>query len=146
MSQLKAVTYAVLGGCVGGAVVWLAQGHSFNLRPDGMSYADFAGILLTAASLIVAIAGFAVALLGLWGYTQFQKIVTDGTRQAVIEVAPGLLTAELRDGESRKVLIGLVAKYYDNEVAQPGAGAAFIAARERDLAALREVDNEDRDD
>lgn len=143
MKQMKPVIYSLLGGAVGGLVVWLAQGHSFRLIPESMSYADFAAILLTAASLIVALAGLAVAAAGIWGYTQFHKIITDGTRQAVIEVAPGLLTEELRDGESRQVLMGLVAKYSNNEAAQPGAGAAYIAARKRVLAKLQELEKEE---
>lgn len=144
MRLLTPLAYVLVGGIVGGATVWFLQGHSFYLRPAGMTYADFAGVLLTAASLIVAIAGFAVALLGFWGYTQFRKIVADGTHKAVTEVAPGLLATELREGASRQVLIGLVAKFYENEEAQPGAGAALNEERERDLATLREVDNDER--
>lgn len=144
MRYLQPVLYTLFGGAAGGAVVWFAQGHSFYLRPAGMSYADFAGILLTAASLIVAIAGFAVALLGLWGYTQFQKIVSDGTQRAVIDIAPGLLADELRDGASKQVLIALVAQYLIN-AGEPGVGTALSEGREHDLAVVKELDSDDRE-
>lgn len=143
MRYLKPILFAVSGGIVGGAIVWLAQGHSLSLKPVGMSYADFAGILLTAASLIVAVAGIAVALLGLWGYTQFTKIVAEGTKRSVIEIAPGLLAEELRDGASKQVLIALVAQYLV-DAADPGVGTALSEGREHDIAMVKELDSDDR--
>ena len=107
-----------------------------------MSYADFAGILLTATSLIVAIIGLAVALAAFWGYTQFQEIVRERTHKAVVDIAPSLLVNELRQGSSKQVLIALVAEFFANEENQPGVAKAWAEQRKQDMAALDDLDRD----
>jgi uncharacterized protein YacL len=142
MRALISIAYVVLGGVVGGCLVWVLQGHTLSLSPAGMTFADLSAVLLTAVSLIVALIGTAIALVALWGFTQFRKIVEDRTHAAVLEMTPALLVSELRVGEPRKVLVNLVAEFFANEEQQPGVARAWNEERQEKLAVLDEIDKD----
>lgn len=139
---MSRVGWSVLGGVVGGFVVWLFQGHSLALLDNGMSYQDLAAIVLTAASLMVAIFGATFALIAVWGYTQFKRGVKSRTKSVVEGVIREHLVDELKNGPSRTVLDEIVAQFLSSAREKPGTAEAWVSAREEAKQALRELDDE----
>lgn len=68
-----------------------------------MDYKDLAAILLGAAALLITVLGVFVAVLAVWGYTQFEKMAKDTTKEFI-----GL---QLREGDLRRDIEALVSKH-----------------------------------
>lgn len=142
MRPIASLMYVILGGLVGGGLVWVLQGHSLRVLPESISYPDLIAVLLSGVSLLVAILGAGIAFFAIWGYTQFKKIVEKRTHDSVIELTPALLLNELREGQSRKVLINIVADFFANEESQPGVARAWNEERKGELADLKVLDED----
>jgi len=105
---LKIAISTLLGGAVGGALVWFVQTNSFHLVPVGMTYTELAATLLSAVSVLVTILGVFVALLAIWGYSQFKSFAQSAAKEHV--------GSQLKDGEIRTHIEGVVEKFLTSEI------------------------------
>lgn len=138
---VKLITCSVLGGFVGGVVVWLVQGNTFYLMPQSMSYSDLVAVLLTAVSLIVAIFGVVMAILAIWGYRNFKNVVRNASLTRAEEVVKTMVTEDLRSGGARAMIEARVADFLDNGIRE-GLFAQWAEDRRRELERMNDLDNE----
>jgi hypothetical protein len=89
---MKQALFVALSAAVGAGLMWLFQGHSLEVLPSKMSYADFVAVLLTALSALVAILALIFAIFALWGWAQFRK----GVEAKINEITPAFLAQELQ--------------------------------------------------
>lgn len=71
-------------GMLSGTIATVTSLFSFHITPDElsglpMSYSDLVAILLTATSTIITILGVFVAVLAIWGYSQFEKMTKEAS-------------------------------------------------------------------
>jgi hypothetical protein len=138
MSSIMKLAIVSLGsGLAGAALLWIFQGHSLRIIPGEMQYHDFVAVLLTVLSALVAVVGLALAIFGLWGWTQFKK----GVETKITEITPSLLASELQTGNTRRVLDDLVIDFFRAEMAKPGVAAAWATERDRNRDELAELDD-----
>lgn len=84
--------WAFLGSVVGGATVFFLQSNELRLIPATMTFEQFAGILLTAVAVIVAVFGAGLAILAFWGFAQIKK----ESVKAAVSVASGKVDEIIR--------------------------------------------------
>jgi len=138
------MVWALIGGVAGGFLVWVGQGHALEFYDNGMPYQDLAAVLLTAASLMVAIFGVIFAMVAIWGYTQFKRGVEAKTRGVVEEVIRAHLIEELTEGSSRAVLEKIVAQFLNSAREKPGTVEAWASALDGVKEGLKEVDDDEQ--
>lgn len=138
MEKTKTAAIALVGALVGGVLVWVLQGHTFQVLPQSMSYSDFVAIILSAISALMAVFGIGLAIFTIWGVSQFRR----GVEAKIVEITPGFLIEELRSGGSRRVLDDLVVEFFRAEMAKSGMAEAWLAERRRQNAQFDDVDAE----
>jgi hypothetical protein len=138
MEKMRTAAIAVVAAIVGGAVVWVLQGHTFQVVPGSMSYSDLVAIILSAISALMAIFGIGLAVITIWGISQFRR----GVEAKIVEITPGFLVEEMKTGGSRQVLDNLVVEFFRAEMAKSGMAAAWVAERQRQNAQFDDVDAE----
>jgi hypothetical protein len=146
--NLKSVSWvvltAVVGGLTGGLAVWLSQGHSIHLRPEGMSYAELAAVLLGSVSVLVAIFGVLMAVLALWGYRHFRNVAKRASAEIARNVASKEVLKEMRDGVAGSVIDQKVLEAVD--AMRNGKYDAWREARDAASQRLNELDRAEEED
>lgn len=71
-------------GLLSGVITAVIALFTVHLTPEdtnglSMSYSDLVAILLTATSTIITILGVFVAVLAIWGYSQFEKMTREAS-------------------------------------------------------------------
>lgn len=131
---------------IGGATVWLAQGHSLKILPEDISYADLIAVLLTAVSLIVGIFGVVMAILAIWGYSHFKLVVTEASDKTAREVAEQIakehVSQDLADGKTRQFISQLVEEHMRN--LEDPRYIAWREQRSKEAQLLNELDEDER--
>lgn len=95
---LRKCGYGLIGGIIGGALVWIAQSGNISLSPTDLDYADLAAILLTAVAVIVAIFGGVLALAAVWGFKQLKEDAMEVAEQAgADEIKEQIENGRIRD-------------------------------------------------
>lgn len=143
--SLRLSTVLVLScaaGISGGAFVWLFQGHSIKIRPEGMTYAELAAVLLAAASVMVAVFGVSMAVLALWGYRQFKRVAKGASSDIAREVASKEVLNELREGAAGNLIDQKVLEAMD-EVLSSGKFDAWREEREAERKRHTDLDKEE---
>lgn len=79
---------------------------TLRISPDkldgiNMSYTDLVAILLTATSTIITILGVFVALLAIWGYSQFEKMTKEASTRHLERL---LQSGKFRDEVDQTIL------------------------------------------
>ena len=96
--SLRTISVGLLGGLIGGGIVWLGQSGNFRLYPANMSYADLAATLLAAVGVTIAIFGGVLALAALWGFNQLKKdAITAAADAGAKEIREQIENGPLRD-------------------------------------------------
>ena len=133
VEKVKLGILLVVSSAISAAVMWVFQGHTLQVMPDSMSYADFVALILSALSALLALLGIALAIAAIWGWAEFKSRIDS----KVNELTPGLLETQLRDGEARELITNLVGQMFRIEHAK-----AEELERERERAAneLDELD------
>lgn len=75
-----------------------------------MSYTDLVAVLLTATSTIITILGVFVAVLAIWGYSQFEKITKEASTRH--------LERMLHSGEFREEVDNTILRHVSAELAK----------------------------
>lgn len=144
---------ALGGGLAGGIALWIAQGNSLVLVPAQMTYSDLVAVLLTGVSLVVSIFGVIMAVLAIWGYAHFKRVVQDASvesaRVAATESAKAHVAEDLKTGEIRQYIATLVSNFLDDATRDgklPGMDDDLLKAwmeerRARDVA-LKDLDED----
>lgn len=141
MKKFVLLACMLVCGAIGGGLVWLLQGHSLRILPASISYADLVAVLLTGVSAIVAVLAVILAIMAFWGYTQFRKMV----RRAVETITPGYLAQELKEGESRNLLINTLADFTRERAENPGVTEQLADERAKNKARLDVLDKDQGD-
>lgn len=108
---IRKLGYALLGGLIGGALVWIAQSGTFTLTPGHFEYADLAAILLTAVAVIVAIFGGVLALAAIWGFKQLKEDAMNVAEQA----GANEIKEQIENGNIREYLIAEIGRLTEAE-------------------------------
>lgn len=117
MMTVRTLGVAALSGVIGGAAVWALQAGSLTLAPANMTYADLAAVMLGAVAALIAVLGVFMAVLAVWGYSQFRVFVEgaattrvsqameDGELKSLFEArAVKFMTEEFESGKLRRLL------------------------------------------
>ncbi|WP_413710768.1 hypothetical protein [Rhizobium sp. Rhizsp82] len=75
-----------------------------------MSYTDLVAILLTATSTIITILGVFVAVLAIWGYSQFEKMTREASTRHLEKL--------LQSGKFRDEIDQTILKHVSSELAK----------------------------
>jgi hypothetical protein len=102
----------LLMGILLGVVITVSSLVGFHISPMDiaeleMSYADMAAIMLGAVSVIVTVLGVFIAILALWGYSQFKK---SAMRAAAHHVSNALESGSLRTEVERLIISEVVSQ------------------------------------
>ena len=98
MPASRTVAAAVAGGAVGATLIWIFQGNALRLVPEKMTYAELTAVMLAAVSVLVTILGVVVAILAVWGYSNFKGIAESSARlQVSNEIESGRLKGHLEE-------------------------------------------------
>lgn len=102
-------------GVLSGTIFTIAGLMSFRITPDevnnvAMSYTDLVAILLTATSTIVTILGVFVAVLAIWGYSQFEKMTKEASTRHLEKL--------LQSGKFREEVDQTILAHVTNELAK----------------------------
>lgn len=139
----SAIVTPILAGGVGGGLMWVLQGHSLSLIPQGMTYAELAAVMLAAASVLVGVFGALVAFLALWGYRSFRVIAKTASTETARKVARSEVQKEMREGVAGSVIDQKVMDAM--EAARNGKYDAWreeMSKQRQELLELDESDNE----
>lgn len=85
MSRYEPSYVPIFGlGLLSGVIITVSTLFSIRLTPEEasnvtMNYSDLVAILLTATSTIITILGVFVAVLAIWGYSQFEKMTREAS-------------------------------------------------------------------
>lgn len=112
---LRTIGSTLLGGLIGGTVVWIGQSGSFRLIPADMSYSDLAAVLLAAVGVIVAIFGGVLALAAIWGFTQLKR---DAVTAAEVAGASEI-KQQINNGSIRDQILAEINRLTDAEFKSP---------------------------
>ena len=138
--------YALSGGIIGGALVWVAQRGSLSLSPGSLDYADLAAILLTAVAVIVAIFGGVLALAAIWGFKQLKEDAMEAAEQAGADE----IKEQIENGKIRDYLIEEIGRLTEAEFNSARMdrriNRRIDAITYRDVGADRELDWQDKDE
>jgi len=89
-----------------GSIVMVCALIGIEIAPDDisgvhMNYTDLVAILLTATSTIVTILGVFVAVLAIWGYSQFEKMTREASTRHLEKL---LQSGKFRDEVDQTIL------------------------------------------
>lgn len=98
---------ALIGGLLGSIATWFLKTHTLALAPERMSYADLSATLLSAVSVLMTILGVFVALLAIWGYSQFKAFASAAATEHV--------DTQLKEGALRGHVEAVVKEYLEAE-------------------------------
>lgn len=132
-------------GCIGGAVVWIGQGHSLRLLPDSMSYPDLVASLLAAVAVMVAIFGVVMAVLAIFGYRHFKSVVEKASKASAEEVINNSAEAMVVNKVNSKEIRELILTEVGNIITNGGLGGTlspWLDEQKRREDALREIDKD----
>ena len=131
----RLVISALLGGAVGGGVVWAIQSGSFSLQPGSLTFEQLASLLLASATLLVTALGVGVGIVALWGYSQFKTLVTDSAQRAAVR----MVDEDLKGGELRRHTELVVTTFLQKGFSD-GTLLALLEARREEAARLAQLD------
>ncbi|WP_395944464.1 hypothetical protein [Brevundimonas sp.] len=107
--MIKSLAIGAGSALVTAVVILVFQGVGFRLSPVGMSYADLAATLLSAAAVLLTIIGIFIAALAIWGFAAFRSVAKSA--------AKGHVSAQIRNGDLRTHIESLVKSYLGDELA-----------------------------
>jgi hypothetical protein len=93
------VIWTLLGGVIAAAFVLFLQGAGIKLTGGKMSFEVFAGVLLTAVAVIVAVFGAGLAILAFWGFSQLKKESIKASVSAARQQVDRLIREEIASPE-----------------------------------------------
>jgi hypothetical protein len=143
---LREVVICLLAGTVGGAMVWLGQGRSLQIKPLGITYSDLISTLLTAVALIIAVFGVVMAVLAIFGYQHFKTVVERTSKESAEDIAAKTAKEIVDDkvnSDEFKQLIVLAVANRMTDAEKDGSLAAWTNEQNKQQAVLKEID-EDR--
>lgn len=155
----RTLLIACVSGAIGGLIVWIGQGHRIVLRPEGLTYAELAAVLLAAAALIVGVFGIAVGFLTIWGFKYFKQIaisearkrveqdLSSGESRALIQkiaqsVAASKVEQEFQNGDARKFIETQVSSLIVGAADRNAATAELAESRRQEQAKFPEDSDE----
>ncbi|MGV2053007.1 hypothetical protein ACQZ48_23370 [Agrobacterium sp. 22-209-1] len=102
-------------GLLSGVIFTVSVLFKFKISPDDigelqMTYSDLVAILLTATSTIITILGVFVAVLAVWGYSQFEKMTREASSRH--------LELMLQSGKFRDEVDQTIIKHVSAELAK----------------------------
>lgn len=106
---LSTIFLGAAAGAVAAAVVMVAQGQPFHLKPVGMTYADLAATLLAAAALFTTLIGLFIGALAIWGFTALRSSAKSSAKSHVSQ--------QLKQGELRSHVEKVVTDFLQSEFA-----------------------------
>lgn len=137
-----ALLAGTVGGAGGGAVVWLAQGHTLAIWPSQVAYADLIAVLLTGIGILLSIVAIAVAFVAFYGFRHFKKTAESIATKRANVIANDRLQ-EFLGGEEATGLINARVKELVVEIMHNERAFAAWASESRDEAEkLRVVDEQ----
>jgi hypothetical protein len=86
-----------------------------------MTYADMAAIMLGAVAVIVTVLGVFIAILAVWGYSQFRNMATSA--------ASSHIDAQIKDGQLKVQIETVINAYLDKELSSAGNLRKIIEER-----------------
>ncbi|WFP73386.1 hypothetical protein [Mesorhizobium sp. WSM4906] len=110
-------------GILSGAIFIIIALTSVKIAPDKlagheMSYVDFITLMLTAVTVIITVLAVFIGILAVWGYSQFQKMTEDASKNhlnSMISEGPFAkqiettiiqhISEQLKAGDLRKLLV-----------------------------------------
>ena len=100
-------------GALAGVIIVIALLFRLQVRPSStenltMSYADLAAVMLGAVAVIVTVLGVFIAILAIYGYSQFRSMATAAASNHVAN--------DLKDGKLRTEIEKMVGKYLSDEL------------------------------
>ena len=103
-STLKSMVGGIaLGAVLACVTVKVLESWTFQLTPGMMTYADLSATVLTAVAVLVTTLGVFVAILAIWGYSQFRGIAKASAKSHV--------DAELRSGQLKAHVEAVVTRF-----------------------------------
>lgn len=115
--MFKAIGGAIIGGLLSGCLVWYGQTGSFSFAPTTMTYPELAAVILTGVAVLVTVLGVFIAVLTVWGYSQFKSIAQNAAKDHISDQlkngeirthieknVQGFLEAEFKSGNLRKLI------------------------------------------
>ncbi len=120
----KLIIGAAIGGFVAAMTSVILQRWRFHLYPLGLTYAELAATLLAAAALILAALGFFIAVLAVFGLSQFRGLV----KRSATDSARSHVNARLQDGDLHKQVEEVLSSYLDRQF-EAGKLRALIERR-----------------
>lgn len=67
--KIKTIAIALLSGAAGSAAVMVGQGTHLSVMPIGMTFTEWAGILLASVAILITALGVVVAIAAIWGFS-----------------------------------------------------------------------------
>lgn len=125
----------LVGGLIGGGLVWVGQGMSLNLSPIGMAYSDLVAVMLTGIAVLLAAISVGLATLAFWGWTTFKGL----TQKAAGGAALDHIKSKEGSAEIERI-IELKAVLFIQENIRNGTLVALAEQRNRDEDDLKELD------
>lgn len=92
-------------GAISASLIILTVTTAFDEIPNQrIAYADLAAVLLTAAAVLITIFGVGIAILSIWGYTQFKRIAENAAIEYIAEqIRSGSIEKQISDKISSEV-------------------------------------------
>lgn len=143
---IRKLGYALLGGVLGGALVWIAQTGQFKVKPANVEYTDLAAILLTAVAVIVAIFGGVLAVAAIWGFRQ----IKEDSRMVAERETKSEIKEQIENGKIRNYLVEEIGRLTEDEFNSARMdrriNMRIDAITYRNVGADRELDWQDEDE
>ena len=150
---MKTFGIGLLGAVIGVALMMVGQGIKLSVMPVGMTFTEWAGILLAGVAIIITALGVVIAVAAIWGFSGIKsgaelaavQHVTDqltkGELSAKLErTFTAFLTTRLRDDKFRRLIEERV-----DEVLFAGASARASEDEEQDIELEEEAVPSDAD-
>jgi hypothetical protein len=138
---LKTFGIGLLGALIGVALMMIGQGIELSVMPVGMTFTEWAGILLASVAIIITALGVVIAVAAIWGFSGIKSGAELAAIQHVTDqLAKGelsakldrtfttFLTSRLRDDKFRRLIEERV-----DEVLFGGASARAAEDEEEDV-------------
>lgn len=86
----RTILYGLFCGLAGAGGVWILQFAGFGFKPSEMGFGEFIALLMGAATLMLTLIGFLIAILSVWG---FNNIKSDARSAAMASTINQFLNA-----------------------------------------------------
>lgn len=96
------VVWTLLGGVLGASFVLFLYGAGVTVSGGDMKFEVFAGILLTAVAVIVAVFGAGLAILAFWGFSQLKRDSVKAAVRTARQQVDQLIREEIASPEMEK--------------------------------------------